>query len=156
MQSLSASPPSTSGNNNKIIMESFKEKALRVIRWIFFIPGAVACSYVIYMLFYTLNKANPYTKIDGLWDMLLIFAGHVLMGGAFVFIGAMIAPSWKKTCSVVLFGIACAFVGICVFANFLTSFTWVPFICALCLLGGAGAGLYMVLDEFKDEADEKA
>ena len=130
-------------------MGNFKKKLITVLRWFFFLPGAAACSYLVYLLFVWLNKSNeyPHTNIDSLWDFLIVFTGHLIMGLTFVYIGTVIAPSWRKTCAICLFGIACVLIGVVIFANILNGFSWYSFVCALCVLGGAGFGLFLLFNE---------
>ena len=118
-----------------------KGKLFDALRWILVLPGAVVCSYLFYLLFYFFNKHTPYISTEGYLGYIILFASHAVMGASFVTVGTLIAPSWRRTCAVCLFGIVCMIVGVAIFANIITNPLWVNIVCAICILGGAGYGL---------------
>lgn len=128
-----------------------KEKLLIVLRWIVLLPASALGSYLVFVFFYWLNKSKDYpqTNFDSLWNYAIMFVSHVLMGAAFIGIGIYIAPAYRKICSCVLFGIVCIFSGIAIFANVLSSFSWISLISTMCMIGGAGYVFYYSITENK-------
>lgn len=128
-------------------MQSLKLKIMIVLRWIVLLPASVLGSFLIYIFFYWLNKSKdyPHSNFDNLWNYAIMFVSHVLMGGAFIGIGIYIAPSWKRICACVLFALVCIFSGFALFANFLTSFSWISLVSLICLLVGAGYVFFLCL-----------
>ena len=127
-----------------------KEKLLIALRWTVLLPASVLGSYLVYIMFYWLNKSKdyPHTNFDSLWDYAIMFVSHVLMGGAFIGIGLYIAPAYRKICSCVLFAIVCIFSGFVLFANIVSGFSWISLISILCMIGGAGYVFYLGITEW--------
>lgn len=126
-----------------------KDKLLIIARWLILLPASVLGSYLVYLVFYWLNKSKDYpqTNFDNLWNYVIMFVSHILMGGAFVGIGMYIAPAYRKICSCVLFAIVCIFSGVALFANIVSGFSWISLISTLCMIGGAGYVFYLGITE---------
>lgn len=125
-----------------------KEKIINVLRWIAILPASVLGSYLVYIIFFWLNKTKEgFTNADNLWDIGIMLVSSALMGGAFVLIGAYVAPSGKRVVSIVLLCLMCALIGIAIFSNLMGEFSLVSILSSLCMLAGSGYATYSV---FKD------
>lgn len=131
--------------------QSLKLRFMIALRWIAVLPASVLGSYLVYILFFWMNKSKDYplTNLDSFWDYAIMFISHTLMGGAFMGIGVYIAPSSKRICACVLFAIACIFSGMALFANIATGFHWVSLVSLICLLAGAGYVFYIFITDEK-------
>lgn len=86
-----------------------------VLRWLAFLPGAVAASIVVNValsvinrLLMSLNGQNPDGIINKLWLDIVV---NALVGAAFVYVGSKIAPSHRKPVSYALAFVAVLFAG---------------------------------------------
>lgn len=122
-----------------------KEKILIILRWIILLPASIIGSFLVYRIFFWLNKSSDYmhTNLDSIWDYIMMFVSHALMGAAFIWIGLYIAPKYKKICACVLFCIVCMFAGVALFSNIYVGFSWVSLVSMICMLAGAGFVFYL-------------
>lgn len=126
-----------------------KDKFITIARWLAVLPGALLGSIIVYFVFFYLNKASDYStsSFDNIWNYGVMFVSHAFMGATFVYLGVTIAPSRKKACACVLFAISCMVGGIALFATYLSGFSWISFISAVCLLLGSGYVFKLCISE---------
>jgi hypothetical protein len=130
-----------------------KEKLIVIGRWIAVLPVSAIGCYLLFLVFRFINHSfNENFGFDIVWNIIVELIAYVLMGGSFVYLGTAVAPSHKRVCACVLFGLACMVAGFCLFVLIMSHFKWVSLLSIVCLLGGAGYSLYSILndDDFKD------
>jgi hypothetical protein len=87
------------------------EKLTYYARWAAFLPSAVAAAwlaYVVAQLLYALSTPHAASDADPEWYATLIREGssNGLMGTAFVYVGAIVAPKHRFTVAATFFGMA--------------------------------------------------
>ena len=133
--------------------EEMKEKLKVIGRWIAVLPASFAGAYLLYVVFRFINSSfYTHFGFDVVWNIGVECFSNMLMGGAFVYIDAAVAPSRHRVCSCVLFALICILAGAAIFANLIAGFQWLYLVYVLCMVGGAGYSLYSILndDDFDD------
>lgn len=131
-----------------------KEKILIALRWLFFLPISILGAWLVYIIFYWLNKSASgsgfMTNLDVLWDYGVGIVSHAIMGAMYMYIGYFMVPSHKKVVGLCMFGLVCVFCGVAITANILNGFSWYSLICSLFLIGGAGYISYLIAHDELD------
>jgi hypothetical protein len=128
-------------------------KALDILRWIAFLPGATLGSWIAWMLINILGRFSlGYVGLGSdsfLGQFYFNTAGHVAMGAAFVYIGSKIAPSHRKVVSYVLAGLGLVLGGFMLFPAIMIGRGWAIW-GAVCVVLGIGAVLYYIHQDHTD------
>ena len=127
--------------------EETKTRLLNILRWIFFLPASILGAWLVYIIYYWMNRTIPVFNVDTLWNKFAELIAHLLSGGAFVGIGAYMVPKGSKVVAIILFAIACVVIGAAFIANILNGFSWMPLLDGVCALAGAGYMLYQFVKE---------
>lgn len=118
-----------------------------VLRWICFIPSAVLAAWVTWLLVAVLNKITIGMQgIDPnsfLPRAFIEFISHSVMGAAFVYVGAKVAPVHRKIVAYVLAGIGLVAAGFMLFPAFMVSDYWAVW-ASFSLILGVGVTAYSV------------
>lgn len=128
-----------------------KSKSVNVLRWILFLPAAIVGSWLVYVIFRFLNVHDMYhgSSIVSWVSIVTLFADYI-HGLAFVFIGAIVAPSSRKVVSIVMLCLMCMFSAISIFLNIANGIDWIVLIGTLLTLGGAIHGVYLISDNYNE------
>jgi hypothetical protein len=124
-----------------------KNTAKAILRWVALLPGAVAAGWLTWILVSFLNRLTM--GFQGLDPNSFLGRAYVetvsglIMGAAFVYVGAKIAPAHNKNVSFVLAGIALMMSGIALFPAIVKPDYWAIW-SGLCVGFGAGAVVYSV------------
>ena len=99
-----------------------------VLRWVCFIPAAVLAAYVAWLVVAVLNKITIGMQgIDPnsfLPRAFIEFISHAVMGAAFVYVGAKVAPMHHKIVAYVLAGVGLMAAGFMLFPAIMVSNYW--------------------------------
>lgn len=103
-------------------------KVIDVLRWVVFIPGAALGAWLAWILLNILGKFSlSYAGFDPdsfIGQLYFNTAGHAAMGAAFVFIGAKIAPSYRKIIAYCLAGVGLVISGFMLFPAIMIKNYW--------------------------------
>lgn len=131
-----------------------KEKILIALRWLFFLPISILGAWLVYIIFYWLNKSASgsgfMTNLEVLWDYGVGIVSHAIMGAMYMYIGYFMVPSHKKVVGLCMFGLVCVLCGLAITANILNGFRWYSLICSLFLIGGSGYISYLIAHDELD------
>jgi hypothetical protein len=122
-------------------------KFKNVARWILLFPGSIIAAYIAWLIVTILNRITM--LMAGIYpDSLLYLAyieisGHLVMGSAFVYIGARIAPYRRKESSCCLAGLGLILVGAVVFIALLSHSYW-HLLAHLSLASGLGVTAFAI------------
>lgn len=125
-------------------------RVITVLRWIFFIPAAILSAWIAWLLVYYLNvvtmeSQGVYSK-SFLSRTFLEFISHFAMGGALVYVGAMVAPNNQKTIAYILVAVGLVLAGFLLFPAFIVKDYWAIWGGAS-LIFGLGAAAYSVSED---------
>jgi hypothetical protein len=124
-----------------------QSRTTKVLRWACFIPAAVLAAWVAWLLVAVLNKITIGMQgIDpnSFFSRLFIeFISHAVMGAAFVYVGAKVAPIHHKIVAYVLAGVGLVAAGFMLFPAFMVSNYWAVW-AGLSLILGVGVTAYSV------------
>ncbi len=122
-------------------------KAIDILRWVAFLPGAAVAAWLAWILINILGRFSlSYVGItsDSIWGQFYFnTAGHSAMGAAFVYIGAKIVPSYRKVVAYVLAGAALVLGGFLLFPAVMVRDWWAVWGC-ICIVLGVGAVVYLI------------
>lgn len=125
---------------------TLRNKALDVLRWIGFLPVAMLAAWLAWYLVYILGRFSlGFVGIgpeDFRWKLYFITAGHGLMGAAFVYVGAKVAPFYRVVVALILGGIAIILAGFLLFPAVMARDWWAIW-GSLYVAIGAGAMVYL-------------
>ena len=118
------------------------QSQLKVVsRWIAFFPAAVGASWLAWFVTSGLQKlaaAMQGVNPESFFIRIAIeVVPYAVMGAAFVYSGAKIAPGYRKVVAYCLAGVVLVLSGISLFASFMVSDYW-TLLDALALILGAG------------------
>ena len=126
---------------------SHPNKALNVLRWVGFLPAAALAAWLAWIVVNILGRFSlGYTGVapeDFLGKFYFNTAGHAAMGGAFVYVGAKIAPSYKVIVAFVLGGLGIIVAGFLLFPAVMVRDWWAVW-GGFCVAVGAGSLVYSV------------
>jgi hypothetical protein len=118
-----------------------------VLRWVCFIPAAVLAAWIAWLVVAVLNKITIGMQgIDPnsfLPRAFIEFISHAVMGAAFVYVGAKVAPMHHKIVAYVLAGVGLVSAGFMLFPAFLVSNYWAVW-AGVSLILGVGVTAYSV------------
>jgi hypothetical protein len=118
-----------------------------VLRWVCFIPAAVLAAWIAWLVVAVLNKITIGMQgIDPnsfLPRAFIEFISHAVMGAAFVYVGAKVAPMHHKIVAYVLAGVGLVSAGFMLFPAFLVSNYWALW-AGVSLILGVGVTAYSV------------
>lgn len=124
-----------------------QSRTTKVLRWACFIPAAVFAAWVAWLLVAVLNKITIGMQgIDPnsfLSRAFIEFISHAVMGAAFVYVGAKVAPIHHKIVAYVLAGVGLVAAGFMLFPAFMDSNYWAVW-AGLSLILGVGVTAYSV------------
>jgi hypothetical protein len=87
-------------------MSASTSKTETVLRWIAFFPAAAAAAWIAWFLVKNLNRVSmSFSGFDPdsfLCRVFIDYISHMVLGGVFVFVGAMIAPFHRKVVAFIL------------------------------------------------------
>ena len=133
--------------------ENQSSQATVILRWILFIPSAFLTAWLAWFLEAHLDRIIMRTSgIDPnsfIPKVFIEFCSHAVMGGAFVYVGAKVAPFHKKIISYVLAGFGLIAAGFMLFPAIMVANYWAIWGCISLILGCA-VSVYLV---FADETD---
>lgn len=118
-----------------------------VLRWVCFIPAAVLAAWVAWLVVAVLNKITIGMQgIDPnsfLPRAFIEFISHAIMGTAFVYVGAKVAPIHHKIVAYVLATVGLVAAGFMLFPAFMVSNYWAVW-AGFSLILGVGVTAYSV------------
>lgn len=130
----------------------------KILRTIAVIPAAIIASFLAYTiigLFFYINNAgyNLYTgnEPEGITEWILTLFRDFSVGYAFVFIGCLTAPDYKKVWSIIL---ASLLTIICIVSSILAiehDMEWILVINIISTIIGAIAATYQIYEEEEDK-----
>ncbi|OQW66961.1 MAG: hypothetical protein BVN29_04810 [Nitrospira sp. ST-bin5] len=121
--------------------------AKAILRWAALAPGAIAAGWLAWVLVNFLNRLTM--SFQGLDPNSFLGRAYIetlsglIMGAAFVYVGAKIAPAHNKNVSFVLAGIAFMMSGIALFPAIVKPDYWAIW-SGLCVGFGAGSVVYSI------------
>ena len=108
--------------------ENQSSQVMVILRWIAFLPGAFLTAWLAWFLVSLLNSItmgmsgiNPNSFVSRLF---IEFISHAVMGAAFVYVGAKVAPFQKKIVAYVLVGIGLISAGFMLFPAIMVANYW--------------------------------
>lgn len=120
---------------------------ISVLRWIVFLPGAVGSAWLAWILINILGRFSlVYAGVQSdsfLGQFYFNTAGHAAMAAAFVFIGAKIAPSYRRIIVYCLAGVGLVISGFMLFSAIMIKNYWAIW-GGLCVIIGVGAVTYSI------------
>jgi hypothetical protein len=132
------------------------EIAKMIGRWITLFPAAASASLVAQFTFKLLNRLTLYSvgvDPDGLRGRGYVEAvAGLLMGAAFVYVGARVAPHSRGTVALIMAGIALLISGASLFASFLVADYWAVWQGVWIAVGAAATAGAVVREEISFEA----
>lgn len=118
-----------------------------ILRWVSFVPAALLAAWLAWLVVAFLNKVTMGMQgIDPnsfLSRVFIEFISHAVMGAAFVYVGAKVAPMHHKVVAYVLAGAGLVLAGFMLFPAFMVSNYWAVW-AGLSLILGVGATAYSV------------
>lgn len=126
-----------------------------ILRWVSFVPAALLAAWLAWLVVAFLNKVTMGMQgIDPnsfLSRVFIEFISQAVMGAAFVYVGAKVAPMHHKVVAYVLAGVRLVLAGFMLFPAFMISNYWAVW-AGLSLILGVGATAYSVsVGEFELE-----
>ncbi len=122
-------------------------KAIDVLRWVAFIPGATLGAWLAWILLNFLGRFSlSYVGVEPdsfLGQLYLNTAGHAAMGAAFVYLGAKIAPYHQRIVVYVLAGLGLVLGGFALFSAIMVGSGWAIW-GSICVVIGIGAVVYSI------------
>lgn len=108
--------------------ENQSSQAMVILRWIAFLPSAFLTAWLVWFLVVLLNHITMgMSGIDPnsfLLKVFIEFSSHAIMGAAFVYVGAKVAPLHKKIVAYVLAGIGLISAGFILFPAIMLANYW--------------------------------
>jgi hypothetical protein len=121
--------------------ENKSSQAMVILRWIAFLPSAFLTAWLAWFLVALLNRITMgMSGIDlnsFLPKVFIEFISHAVMGAAFVYVGAKVAPLHKKIVAYVLAGIGLISAGFMLFPAIMVANYWAIWGGASLILGCA-------------------
>ncbi len=124
-----------------------KSKTLDILRWIVLLPGAAISSWLGWIILNILGRfslgyvgVSPHSLLGQFYYNT---AGHAIMGAAFVYVGAKIAPSYRRIVAYVLAGLGLVLAGFFLFPAIMVRDGWAIW-GAICIINGVGATAYLI------------
>ena len=122
-------------------------KAIDVLRWVAFIPGAALGAWLAWMLLNILGRFSlSYAGVDPdsvIGQLYFNTAGHAAMGAACEYLGAKIAPYHQRTVAYVLTGLGLVLGGFALFPAIMVGGGWAIW-GSICTVGGVGTAVYLI------------
>jgi hypothetical protein len=124
-----------------------KESFENIIRWIAFFPGAAVAAWLAWLLVGFFNRLTMmlqgFDPTEFVARAFVETISSLVLGAAFVYAGAKIAPAYRKNVSFILAGTALVLSGIALFPALMAADYWAIW-SGLCVGFGAGAVVYSV------------
>jgi hypothetical protein len=127
--------------------ENQSSKVMVILRWIAFLPGAFITAWLAWFLVALLNRItmgmsgiDPNSFISRFF---IEFISHTVMGAAFVYVGAKVAPHHKKIIAYILAGIGLIAAGFMLFPAIMVANYWAIW-GGVSLILGCGVTAYSV------------
>jgi hypothetical protein len=124
-----------------------------IFRWVAFLPGAFLSAWLAWFVVALLNRITmALSGLDPnsfLSKVFIEFISHAVMGAAFVYVGAKIAPLHNKITAYALAGIGLIAAGFMLFPGIMVTNYWAIF-GGVSLVFGCGVTAYLV---FTGETD---
>ena len=124
-----------------------KNRTLDILRWIVLLPGAATASWLGWTMLNILGKfslgyvgVSPHSLLGQFYYNT---AGHAIMGAVFVYLGAKIAPSYRRIVAYVLASLGLVLAGFLLFPAIMVRDCWAIW-GAICIVGGIGAITYCI------------
>ena len=126
---------------------NIRNKAIDVLRWIGFLPAAFAAAWVAWILINVLGRFSlgwaGIEPDDFRGKLYFMVAGHAVMGAAFVYAGAIVAPYYKVVVCFVLGGLGIIIAGFLLFPAVFVE-DWWAVVGSICVGIGAGVVVWSV------------
>jgi hypothetical protein len=117
-----------------------------VLRWVVCLPGAAIAAWLAWVVVSVIGRwaASGYVDPDGfLMKAYYTLINHGVLGAAFVYFGARIAPSHRKVVAIVLAVIAVLFMALSTYFAFAQE-NWWAFAACIATAVGSGAVVYSI------------
>jgi hypothetical protein len=105
-----------------------KDKVIIVLRWVSFFPSALLSAWLAWILLNIIGKLSltfvGFNSESFIAELYYNTAGHSAMGLAFIYVGAKIAPAYKKIVTYVLAGLGILISGFLLFPAIIMGSGW--------------------------------
>ena len=115
------------------------------LRWLGFIPGALLAAFLTGAIMRLLYRSGPFNTEAFFGRLWVEIIASGLMGAAFVYSGARIAPTSRKTVGYILTVVAILIAGFASFPAILSGDLWALVDC-LAVAGGAALVAYLMAE----------
>lgn len=120
------------------------DNAARILRWFAVLPGAVLAAWIAWILVAVVGRAfSGFQTESFLEKAYYITLGHLLLGAAFVYSGARIAPANQKRTAYVLAAVGLVALGFMLFPAIWVANAWSIW-GGLCAVVGICAAAYSI------------
>ncbi len=124
-----------------------QNKAIEILRWLVFIPGAILGAWLAWILLNILGRFSlDYVGVEHdsfIAQFYFNTSGHAAMGASFVYVGAKISPSYQRIVAYVLAGFGILIGGFMLFPAIMVGSGWAIW-GSICIVIGIGAVVYSI------------